>query len=33
MTQPSLDIIAGGVLERHPKLRVAFLESGLGWPE
>jgi predicted TIM-barrel fold metal-dependent hydrolase len=26
-----LDIIAGGVLERHPNLRVAFLESGLGW--
>jgi len=21
----------GGVLERHPKLRVAFLESGVGW--
>jgi predicted TIM-barrel fold metal-dependent hydrolase len=21
----------GGVLERHPKLRVAFLESGAGW--
>jgi predicted TIM-barrel fold metal-dependent hydrolase len=28
-----LDIIAGGVLERHPALRVAFLESGLGWLE
>jgi predicted TIM-barrel fold metal-dependent hydrolase len=28
-----LDIIAGGVLERHPQLRVAFLESGLGWLE
>lgn len=28
-----LDIVAGGVLERHPKLRVAFLESGLGWLE
>ena len=28
-----LDIIAGGVLERHPGLRVAFLESGLGWLE
>jgi uncharacterized protein len=25
-----LDIVAGGVLERHPGLRVAFLESGLG---
>ena len=21
----------GGVLERHPKLRVALLESGVGW--
>ena len=28
-----LDIIAGGVLDRHPRLRVAFLESGLGWLE
>lgn len=28
-----LDIVAGGVLERHPRLRVAFLESGLGWLE
>ena len=28
-----LDIVAGGVLTRHPKLRVAFLESGLGWLE
>jgi uncharacterized protein len=28
-----LDIIGGGVLEAHPKLRVAFLESGLGWLE
>jgi len=28
-----LDIVAGGVLSRHPKLRVAFLESGLGWLE
>ena len=28
-----LDIVAGGVLDRHPKLRVAFLESGLGWLE
>jgi predicted TIM-barrel fold metal-dependent hydrolase len=26
-----LSIICGGVLERHPKLRVAFLESGAGW--
>ena len=23
--------IMGGVLERHPKLRVVFLESGAGW--
>lgn len=29
----SLDLICGGVLERHPDLRVAFLESGLGWLE
>jgi predicted TIM-barrel fold metal-dependent hydrolase len=28
-----LDIVAGGVLDRHPGLRVAFLESGLGWLE
>jgi len=26
-----LELICGGVLERHPKLRVAFLESGAGW--
>jgi predicted TIM-barrel fold metal-dependent hydrolase len=26
-----LALIEGGVLERHPKLRVAFLESGGGW--
>ena len=24
-------LILGGVLERHPSLRVAFLESGTGW--
>jgi len=24
-------LIAGGVLERHPALRVGFLESGCGW--
>ncbi len=24
-------LILGGVLERHPKLRVAFLEAGVGW--
>jgi uncharacterized protein len=29
----ALDIVAGGVLERHPSLVVAFLESGLGWLE
>jgi predicted TIM-barrel fold metal-dependent hydrolase len=26
-----LDLIEGGVLERHPGLRVAFLEAGCGW--
>jgi predicted TIM-barrel fold metal-dependent hydrolase len=26
-----LALITGGVLERHPGLRVAFLESGCGW--
>jgi predicted TIM-barrel fold metal-dependent hydrolase len=26
-----LALIEGGVLERHPDLRVAFLESGCGW--
>ena len=26
-----LGLILGGVLERHPKLRVVFLESGCGW--
>ncbi len=24
-------IVSGGVLERHPRLRVAFLEAGVGW--
>lgn len=24
-------MVSGGVFERHPKLRVAFLESGVGW--
>lgn len=24
-------LVLGGVLERHPRLRVAFLESGTGW--
>ena len=28
-----LDLVAGGVLDRHRNLRVAFLESGLGWLE
>src|SRR5436309_14060617 len=27
----STALILGGVLERHPKLRVALLESGVGW--
>ena len=26
-----LALIEGGVLERHPELKVAFLESGCGW--
>jgi len=26
-----LDLIAGGVLDRFPRLRVGFFESGLGW--
>ncbi len=26
-----LALIEGGVLERHPKLKVGFLESGCGW--
>jgi len=26
-----LSLIGGGVLERHPTLRVAFLEAGCGW--
>jgi uncharacterized protein len=26
-----LTLIDGGVLERHPRLRVAFLEAGCGW--
>jgi predicted TIM-barrel fold metal-dependent hydrolase len=26
-----LDFIEGGVFERHPRLRVAFLEAGCGW--
>ena len=27
----SMDIVCGGVLARHPKLRVSFLEAGSGW--
>ncbi|HVV81731.1 MAG TPA: amidohydrolase family protein [Kofleriaceae bacterium] len=26
-----LDLVEGGVLERHPTLRVGFLEAGCGW--
>jgi uncharacterized protein len=26
-----LTLLEGGVLERHPRLRVAFLEAGCGW--
>ena len=26
-----MDIVCGGVLSRFPKLKVAFLESGVGW--
>jgi len=26
-----MDLIVGGVLERHPRLRCVFLESGAGW--
>ena len=28
-----MDLICGGVLQRFPNLKVAFLESGLGWLE
>ncbi|MBI2554815.1 MAG: amidohydrolase [Candidatus Rokubacteria bacterium] len=27
----SMTLIMGGVLERHPRLRVVFLEAGAGW--
>jgi len=27
----ALSMIAGGVVERFPRLKVAFLESGCGW--
>jgi len=26
-----LDVVCGGVLDRFPRLRVGFFESGLGW--
>src|SRR5471032_3637328 len=31
MMLAAMSMIWGGVCERHPKLRVAFLESGGGW--
>ncbi len=31
MMMASTALILGGVLDRHPKLRVALLESGVGW--
>ncbi|HIK09940.1 MAG TPA: amidohydrolase [Oscillatoriaceae cyanobacterium M33_DOE_052] len=31
MMMALLALIEGGVLERHPQLRVGFLESGCGW--
>jgi predicted TIM-barrel fold metal-dependent hydrolase len=31
MMLAALSVIWGGVVDRHPKLRVAFLESGGGW--
>src|SRR6185436_16183227 len=31
MMMALLDLIERGVLERHPDLRVAFLEAGCGW--
>jgi predicted TIM-barrel fold metal-dependent hydrolase len=31
MMVASTALILGGVFERHPKLRVALLESGVGW--
>jgi predicted TIM-barrel fold metal-dependent hydrolase len=27
----SMDVLCGGVLERHPRLRLALLEAGCGW--
>jgi len=26
-----MDIVCGGVLERHPRLRISFMEAGVGW--
>jgi predicted TIM-barrel fold metal-dependent hydrolase len=31
MMLAALSVIWGGVVDRHPKLRIAFLESGGGW--
>lgn len=31
MTLALMTLIEGGVLERHPRLRVGFLEAGCGW--
>jgi uncharacterized protein len=27
----SMDVLCGGVVERHPRLKVSFLEAGSGW--
>ncbi|MDG2113445.1 MAG: amidohydrolase family protein, partial [Actinomycetota bacterium] len=26
-----MEVVSGGILDRHPKLRVGFFESGMGW--
>ena len=31
MQAACMDVVCGGVLEKFPRLRVAFLESGVGW--
>ena len=31
MMLAALSVIWGGVADRHPRLRIAFLESGGGW--
>jgi uncharacterized protein len=31
MMLAATSVIWGGVCERHPKLRIGFLESGGGW--